>query len=300
MVEQPRTETPQPRDVSIAAADGLPLAATTFERPGDGAAPAVVILAGAGVRRRYYARFAQFLATHGLRAVTFDYRGIGGSRPARLRGFAARMQDWARLDAVGVLRWVRAEWGDERPLLVGHSFGGQALGLLPPPLLARSAVLVAAQSGYWGHWRGLGRVGMFALWHLGVPLLCRVYGYFPGRRLGLREDLPADVAREWASWGRRPGYVFEADGGLWREGYRLVEMPILAYSFSDDGFAPRRAVDRLLAGFERASVERRHVAPRELGVRRLGHWGFFREDFRETLWAQALAWLRAHAGPASV
>ena len=35
--------------------------------------------------------------------VTYDYRGIGGSAPSRLRGFEARMRDWAFLDMTAVV-----------------------------------------------------------------------------------------------------------------------------------------------------------------------------------------------------
>jgi predicted alpha/beta hydrolase len=279
----------------VEALDGYPLAATCFQ-PGERPVGSVAILSATGVRRRYYAPFAAFLAERGLRVLTFDYRGIGDSRPPSLRGFGARMHDWAALDAAGALRYLREAQGEVATLVVGHSFGGQALGLLPQPLGVGAALLVAAQSGYWGHWRGWPRLGMAALWHAVVPLLCRVLGYFPARRLGLGEDLPSGVARQWASWGRRPGYVFEAEGGRWQAGYRQVTLPIRAYSFSDDGFAPRPAVEALLAGFENAGVEHRHLAPAALGLPGVGHWGFFREPSRQALWREARDWLRLQAG----
>ena len=299
MAAEPDAAGVRTAELTIAALDGFRLAATSVE-PAAGRTPAgpghsVLILAATAVRRRYYARFAGYLAEHGMRVLSFDYRGIGDSRPGSLRGFSARMHEWARLDAAGALRHVHEAWGETRPLLVGHSFGGQALGLLPQPLEARAALLVAAQSGYWGHWRGPRRLGMFALWHAAVPLLCRLFGYFPAARLGLGEDLPRGVAEEWAAWGRLRGYVFEADGGAWKEGYRAVTLPIRAYSFADDTFAPRPAVDALLEGYARAPIERRHLAPAELGARRIGHWGFFREGLQSSLWPEALTWLQQQA-----
>jgi predicted alpha/beta hydrolase len=74
-----------------------------------------------------------------------------------------------------------------------------------------------------------------------------------------------------------------------------VAAPILAYSVEDDALITRRAVDALHAAFRGAPVERRHVSPRELGVERIGHFGFFSEASEKSLWSDALAWLRARA-----
>src|SRR2546421_3033841 len=51
--------------------------------------PVVIINAATSVRCRYYSRFASFLFANGMDVITFDYRGIGESRPSTLRGFDA-------------------------------------------------------------------------------------------------------------------------------------------------------------------------------------------------------------------
>jgi predicted alpha/beta hydrolase len=60
---------------------------------------AVLIAAAMGVKQAYYADFAAWLARQGYAALTFDYRGMGDSRPAALRhslrGFEADLFDWA-------------------------------------------------------------------------------------------------------------------------------------------------------------------------------------------------------------
>lgn len=288
---------PDPEDIRIPASDGFSLAATLFE-PARTPAPVVVIASATAVRRGFYRDFASFLASEGFRVVTFDYRGVGGSRAGRLRGFAARKHEWAHRDAAGVLRWAARHWEAERVLVVGHSFGGQALGLLPEPERVAAAVLVAAASGYWGHWSGTARLGMFLLWHGVLPIVSRVCGYMPGRAAGFGEDLPRDVALDWARWGRHPGYVagvFAHDGHAEGVRFKGLAIPMLAYSFPDDGLAPGRAVDALLRCHPTARVERRHVTPASLGLRSIGHFGFFRSFSRATLWPEALAFLRAQA-----
>ena len=66
-------------DRIIEAGDGWPLAATLF-RPDD-ARMAVLVSAGTGFPRGFYGRFARWMAERGAVVLTYDYRGIGGSRP---------------------------------------------------------------------------------------------------------------------------------------------------------------------------------------------------------------------------
>src|SRR5207237_306016 len=117
--------------------------------------------------------------------------------------------------------------------VVGNSFGGQALGLLPMPERIRAALLVGSQSGYWRHWPARGKLWMWPTTHIGLPALAKLLGYFPGSRLGFGEDLPPGVALEWASWCRHPRYLV---GALAR---------VRAYAITDDAFAPLRAVEAL-------------------------------------------------------
>src|SRR5437588_12786038 len=93
----------------IPALDGFELAATLYE-PGTGAGgtggTTVLISSATAVKRGYYDAYARHLAGEGFTVVTYDYRGIGGSRPARLAGFRARLRDWGQLDLAGVLDWT--------------------------------------------------------------------------------------------------------------------------------------------------------------------------------------------------
>lgn len=280
-------------NLRIRALDGFELAATLYEpADGDGRA-AVLINSATAVRRRYYDAFARHLAGEGLTVVTYDYRGIGGSRPRSLSRFAAHLRQWAEEDQGGVLDWIANRLQPRRLLVVGHSVGGQIVGMAPGNERIHGMVGVAAQNGYWGHWPSPSRYRMALRWYLAVPLASRVFGYVPGW-LGIKEDLPGGVAREWAEWCRRPDFLFDGHEER-RPGFLRFARPFLAYSFEDDDYAPRAAVESLLDAYREARVDHRHVTPREVGVPAIGHFGFFRERFRETLWREAASWLGAQA-----
>jgi predicted alpha/beta hydrolase len=283
-------------EFKLPATDGFELAATLYRPPGAaGNNPAVLINSATGVKRSYYDKYARFLAGNGFVTVTFDYRGIGGSRPRSLRGFEARMADWGEKDSAGAIEWIRETHHPRRLLVVGHSVGGQLFGLTPNNHRVDAMLAVAAQSGYWGMWSGSRKYFMWFLWHALMPGATRMFSYFPSKRLGLSEDLPAGVARQWAHWGRNPNYIVDDAGEPLRQHFNSFSGPIRSYSFEDDIHAPRAGVENLVNCYAQAPKEWNHRTPQELGVKAIGHFGFFREQFRTSLWSETTDWLKQQA-----
>jgi predicted alpha/beta hydrolase len=276
--------------LSIPAADGYPLAATLYEPE---APPAAVVLVNSATAtpRRFYARFAERLAEGGGAVVTYDYRGIGDSLDGHARTARGTMRDWALEDYAGALSWTRDRWPGARLACVGHSVGGQMLGLVDGSSQLASIVLVGAQIGYWGHWPAPRRLLYAALWHAVMPATTRALGYFPGRRLGMGEDLPPGVALDWARWCRTPEFFVDERGRPLPLFFDAVRAPVLSLSVSDDAFAPAASVDALARRYARARVERRHVDARELPGGRAGHFGLFREPIGRALWGEMARWL---------
>lgn len=277
--------------IEIETSDGVRLGATLF-RPRGRSERAVVIQAATGVKQSYYASFAKYLAERGYSALTYDYRGIGRSKPASLKGYRATMRDWAKRDAPAALDFVQRAAPGARLMAIGHSFGGQIFGLLPQRERIAAAFAVGAQSGYWRHWRGARRAGMWTFTHVFIPAITRLHGYAAASRLGMGEDLPAGVALEWVRWCRHPEYLVGALGA--HADYAHFRAPLRVVAPTDDRYAPLAAVEALLKLYPAAQSEIRRVAPRDVGARRIGHFGFFREQFRDTLWREGADWLEAH------
>ena len=227
------------------------------------------------------------LAARGFTVLTFDYRGIGRSLEGDVRTVNARMRDWALLDGAAAFDFLKKDSG--KIYAVGHSFGGQALGLLPEPDRIAGAFMVGSQSGYWKNWPALGRAWMWPVTHVALPALSRLHGYFPSSRFGFGEDLPRDVAIEWARWCRNPTYLV-GDLGVAAQ-YARFAAPLRAYAITDDPFGPERAVRALLDLYPASKSELRRVHPRDIGAKSIGHFGFFRDRFRDTLWRDAADWL---------
>ena len=283
------------REQTIEAGDRYELGCTRYDPAPDNANRRTVIINSAvGVLRGYYGKYATFLCEHGYRVVTYDYRGIGDSLSGPVRDCNGSMEEWGSKDFPAILDAVAAEHGQEPILVIGHSAGGQIFGLTPRNRAVQALLLVSSQSGYWRHWPGWKRYAMAAMWYALMPGLTRTLSYCPMASFKLGENLPRGVALQWARWGRHPDYMVDDAGQPIRSEFAAFPGPVLSYSFADDGAAPAAAVDALAAYYQGASVERRHIAPEQIGHKKIGHFGFFRERFASTLWAESLAWLDAH------
>ena len=257
--------------------------------PATGTVRASVVIGGAmGVRQAFYAPFAQWLAAQGVSVWTFDYRGSGDSLgDAPLRGFDADLFDWARDYEAVVDAAKLAEPG--APLyLFGHSLGAQLPGLLARPGQVDGLLSIAAGSGYWRDNAPRLKRSVLYFWYVLVPLAVRLWGYFPGRRLRKVGDLPRGVILQWRRWCLNPRYSVGAEGPLAERSYAQVRFPVLALSMSDDELMTLRGTESLVGFYSAAPTAVQRIAPADVQARRIGHFGFFREQFDQSLWPRAI------------
>ncbi|MEZ4367098.1 MAG: alpha/beta fold hydrolase [Kofleriaceae bacterium] len=277
---------PQPRVVT--ARDGVALAAAlTSPPPGAPRHGAVLVVGAMGVPQTYYAPLARYLAGEGFVVLTFDPRGMGASRQGSLRQLDVDVLGWADLDAGAALAALEAAAPDLPLTWLGHSLGGQVVPFTPGHERLAKVVTVAAGSGYWRQNAPPLRRKVWLLWFVLAPTLTAVAGYFPGGKLGMVGDLPAGVLRQWRRWCLDPSYAVgvEPHAGA---AYAAVTTPITALAFTDDEMMSRANIDSLHGFYAGAPVAVHHLAPADLGVARVGHFGAFRTAMREPLWASRL------------
>ncbi len=284
--------------VEIGCSDGVRLGGHLW-RTSNAAAPGLVIINPAtGVLARYYHFYARFLAGAGFDVLTYDYRGIGLSRPRRLRGCGYRWRDWGQLDFDACIRFAQKHRRGGELLVVGHSVGGFLPGLAASGALVDRMLTVGAQYAYWRDYAPARRGRLFLKWHVAMPAATLLCGYFPGRRLGWLEDLPAGVANEWSFKRARTERSYPAASrASVLERFAAFHAPILAITVSDDELGTMPAVRRTLAYYSGASKTEVLLSPEALGVDIIGHFGLFHARFADSFWADTLHWLRDGVNP---
>ncbi len=287
-----RADAANPRPCQIVAADGRALSGHWFLAPPAERRAVLLINAATGFPQSFYFNLAAFAAARGYDALIYDYRGMGRSAPPDLRTETARMSDWGLLDMRAALAVAARVAGGLPVATLGHSIGGQLLGLLTNHELARAHVQVATSVGYWRWERAPFRYLAWWFWRVHGPLMLAFRGYVPsgGGWNGLA--LPRGIFAEWRRWCmRRDHFGPDLATYLSDNVFAQIRAPILNIGFDDDSIATRRTVAELKKFFPNAAYESRWYLPHEVGAGPIGHGGFFSSRVGPALWPPLFDWL---------
>lgn len=249
-----------------------------------------IINCAMGRTQKKYQSFAQFIASQGWVVLTYDYRGMGQSKPEMIKGYQAELIDWGRVDTTAIVQWAHDHLHPSQLVIFGHSIGGQILGFLENHHLINAVVLVGAQKGYWKYWGHLRGYALWCFWKL-FPLIVKLFNYYPLMLLAQCEPLPPGIALDWYRWGLTEKFT-DRNHCSCDDLFARYNGPMLCISLADDEvFAPKKSVDSLAAKYKSASLERWHIEPQELGIQAIGHSGFFDPLLCNKLLSKVLSWL---------
>lgn len=278
-------------DIVAVAEDGYPLSARLLTGPEP--THAVLVTSGTGFPKGFYERFARHVAARGAVVLTYDMRGIGGSRPADLAAMEMTYEDWGRLDMPAALEAL-IEAAPGLPVVhVGHSVGGHFAGFMSNHARISRHAFVAVGSGYWRrHPLSYNPIELFFWWGYGPWSLAR-HGYIKGGTLWRGADLPRGVFMPWRRWCHDPAYFGQRLlTELTPNHFAEVTAPIRSWIFTDDPIANPRTGSDMLRVYPNAPGDMVVRAPADYQATRIGHEGAFRRGM-EPLWNEILDWLTA-------
>ncbi|MFY9243647.1 MAG: alpha/beta fold hydrolase [Polaribacter sp.] len=272
--------------INIKVKDGYNLVATLREPLKYKKRVFVQIHCGTGIPQKLYANFAKYLTENGFTTLTFDYRGIGKSKPASLKNFDAKIRDWGQKDMVGVFDWVIDNFPDYKKVIVAHSLGGQMVGLMRNNNKINQLYLIASSTGYWRDMNSPYKWILPPIWFLFIPLSIKIYGFANAKKIKQGENLPKGVALEWRNWCINPTYFEnEFDKTLSPLYFNKLKAPIKSIQILDDPIANEVTIGKLLDYYSNAKITKEKINPRDLGARKIGHVGYFSRKFKNTLWS---------------
>ncbi|WP_299673646.1 alpha/beta fold hydrolase [uncultured Roseobacter sp.] len=280
-------EAPVVRRRLIKTSDGAELGGTLILPPFQPRA-ALVLNGATGVPQSYYQRFARWAATEqGVAVLTYDYRGTGRSLNGSMRDSRATMSDWGLRDNVAARAYLRRAVPDVPLWVMGHSLGAMMLPMQED--LSGIDKVIGVASGLVHHadhpwpYRALALFFWFGI----PPVAARLFGYLPGRRLGLGADMPAPAYTEWRRWCTTPSvFAGAVQDSLPTPDWSRSGAPVRLISFTDDDVCPEVCTRRLAAkygGF--ADID--FVRPSDVGLRTLGHIGAFARQ-NDAVWTRLL------------
>src|SRR4029077_18368806 len=121
----------------------------------------------------------------GIPVLTYDYRGIGDSRPSDLGRLQVVAEDWSELDCGGAIAHLRSVFARAQLVGIAHSIGALITGGAPNVSELARFVFICPHTGYYRDYLPKYRLPMAVLWHGFMPALTRVFGYFPAKLLRL-------------------------------------------------------------------------------------------------------------------
>jgi len=278
-------------EVKVTAADGFDLDATLYEPQFDNGV-AIQINSAASTPRRYYGAFAEFMAKLGFAVLVYDYRGAV-SYPGRLaRRSPASLLAWGGQDQAAMTRWLRARYPARALALLGHSMGGQIVGLSPAARELAAVLLMGSGDGYWRKIPNPKRRRRRAF-HVYVsgPLALGLFGYLPGFAMGGGASKGPVHAREFLRFSRSPHFFCDADGSPVRPFNLDVRAPLKQILIADDEVVAPGGELSARAYYPNAVVEIENLRPAGYGLQAIGHFGFFRRSMPEQAWRDVATWL---------
>ncbi|NRA55475.1 MAG: alpha/beta fold hydrolase [Gammaproteobacteria bacterium] len=281
--------------ITFECQDKYQLTGTLFKPKGDLKA-AVVIGPATGIKRQFYRHFATYLAEHGYGVLTFDNRGIGQSLVGHVRESKASLQCWGEQDLPAALTALISHFPGVPYHLVGHSAGGQLIGLMNNADQLSSMYTVASSSGRLSNMKMPYWFKAQFFMNLFIPLNNLLFGHTKSQLVGMGEPLPQAVADQWRQWCNGQGYVKTAFGhSITTHYYDQLTLPTMWVNATDDDIANQENLADMLSVFKKIKVDTLTVSPQKPDLAEIGHMKFFSRK-SQTLWPHALTWFHQHNG----
>ena len=136
----------------ISCKDGYQLSARYYASENNTKQFPILVCSATGITQNFYNSFAQWLNQQGYQVLTFDFRGIGESLHGKLKDSTASIDDWGLLDIPAAIDLLINKTHAQQVIIIGHSAGGQLLGINPS---YEKVAKVLAIAGSTGHIKGL-------------------------------------------------------------------------------------------------------------------------------------------------
>lgn len=247
---------------------------------------------GTGARKEFYQPFLEYLSEHGYACCLWDYRGNGESTPADLSTCDYSFSDYGTKDMPAIKEYLRERFTGLPIFLFTHSAGGQQVGLIPNLDGYQGMVAFAVSTGYFRYMPLGYRLKTMYFFYLFSPISILLKGYVVAKRFRIMEDLPRNVFLEWSAWCGKKDYLFDSKfygKSIPKGQYQQMPFPIHVIWTIDDPIANERSVTTFWSHVKSVKgITFDQLTPNALGLKTIGHFGFFNKKMKTILWDKGL------------
>jgi predicted alpha/beta hydrolase len=243
----------------------------------------LLINSATGVKQQIYFSFAQFFASKGFTVITYDYRGIGLSKPQKMRNFEASMRTWGSQDYNALSQFIIKNFPDFQKFCLGHSVGALILGMNIDSEIFDEFFFVGTQNAFIGNLKWRTKIEAFLGFGIVQPLFTELFGYFPAHWFGLGESLPKNCAYDWRILILNPKSTNKLL--LKTENFsKDLTQKVFVIQAEDDAWLTEKGVKSLLnETYPNLKPTYRLIKTSESEKGEIGHVNFFR-SFNKNLW----------------
>lgn len=243
----------------------------------------ILINSATGVKQQVYFSFAQFFAEQGFTVITYDYRGIGLSKPEKMRNFKASMRTWGNEDFKRLTEFVIENFPDYQKFCLGHSVGALIIGMNENSKVFERFIFVATQNAFIGNLKWKTKLEAFFGFGFAQPFFTELFGYFPAHWFGLGESLPKNCAYDWRTLilnRKSTGKLLLKTNDYSKE----LNQKVLVLYAEDDVWLTDKGVKSLLNDvYPNLKPDYRFLQTSESEKGEIGHVNFFR-SYNKKLW----------------
>lgn len=251
----------------------------------------VLINPGTATKTSFYIPFAKYLSQEGFHVLLWNYRGFCESNNGKLVGSTYKYSDIGRYDIPAAIEYVARTFPDLALYCIGHSAGGQQIGLAGNHNKLAGLVAVASSAGYFPYMPFSYRLKAYFFFFIFSPLASRIFGYVPAKRLRLMEDLSGPMAKEWGAWCAKKEFLFSPKfyGHTVPEGaFKDLGFPIHVISADDDEICTELNIESFWKNVHsEKEITFTRYCTKDFPQGKIGHFGYFRKENNE-IWADIL------------
>lgn len=234
----------------------------------------VLFLPAMGVSIDYYKSLARNWSGRGYAIALIESRGMRHSSVKDVKHENFGYKEILNIDLATLIPELSKLHNSLPIWLSGHSLGGQ-LALLHATQkhsVIAGIILIATGSNYYGTMPTRVQKLKRKLGFYFTRVITRLFGYFPGHKLGFGGRQPRNLIKDWTFEGLNGKYQLCDEYYDYNQSLRQLDLPILMISLSGDQLVPKSSADFLAKKLERATITQVELQASDYGLQRFNHF----------------------------